>query len=78
MSDKINRLLLTGAAGGLGKVLRPRLAPLTKKLRLSDVANLGNAGPDEELMPCDLGDFDAMHALLDGVDSVVQIGRAHV
>ena len=74
MSNKINRLLLTGAAGGLGKVLRPRLAPLAKKLRLSDVANLGDAGPDEELMPCDLGNFDAMQALLDGVDSVVHLG----
>ena len=74
MSNKINRLLLTGAAGGLGKVLRPRLAPLANKLRLSDVANLGDVGPDEELVHCDLGDFDAMLALLDGVDSVVHLG----
>ena len=74
MSNKINRLLLTGAAGGLGKVLRPRLAPLANKLRLSDVTSLGGAGPGEELMPCDLGDFDAMLALLDGVDSVVHLG----
>ena len=74
MSNKINRVLLTGAAGGLGKVLRPRLAPLANKLRLSDVANLGDVGPDEELVHCDLGDFDAMLALLDGVDSVVHLG----
>ena len=74
MSNKINRLLLTGAAGGLGKVLRPRLASLAHVLRLSDVANLGDADANEELMPCDLGDFDAMLALLDGVDSVVHLG----
>ena len=74
MSNKINRLLITGAAGGLGRVLRPRLAPLANKLRLSDVANLGDAASNEELMPCDLGDFDAMLALLDGVDSVVHLG----
>ena len=78
MSNKINRLLLTGAAGGLGKVLRPRLAPLANKLRLSDVANLGDVGPDEELVHCDLGDFDAMLALLDGVDSVVHLGGMSV
>ena len=30
-----NRLLLTGAAGGLGKVLRERLRPYTQVLRLS-------------------------------------------
>ena len=65
---------MTGAAGGLGKVLRARLAPLAYTLRLSDVADLGDASPHEELMPCDLGDFDAMLALLDGVDSVVHLG----
>ncbi len=74
MSNKINRLLLTGAAGGLGKVLRPRLAALCNTLRLSDVSSLGDVAPHEELMPCDLGDYDAMMSLLDGVDSVVHLG----
>ncbi|MEO7255065.1 MAG: NAD(P)-dependent oxidoreductase [Casimicrobium sp.] len=74
MPNKINRLLLTGAAGGLGRVLRPRLAALTNTLRVSDVANLGDAAPNEELMPCDLGDLDAMLALLEGVDAVVHLG----
>ena len=35
-----NRLLLTGAAGGLGKVLRERLRPYANVLRLSDIAGL--------------------------------------
>ena len=74
MPNKINRLLITGAAGGLGKILRARLAPLADKVRLSDVANLGEAATDEELMPCDLGDYEAMLALLDGVDAVVHLG----
>lgn len=74
MSNKINRLLLTGAAGGLGKVLRSRLVPLANKLRVSDVVSLGDAAPHEEVMRCDLGDFDAMITLLDGVDSVVHLG----
>ena len=34
----LGRLLLTGAAGGLGRVLRPRLAPRCTVLRVSDVA----------------------------------------
>ena len=74
MSNKINRLLLTGATGGLGKVLRPRLATLANTLRVSDISNLGDAGPKEELIPCDLGDLDAMLALLAGVDAVVHLG----
>ena len=35
------RLLLTGAAGGLGRELRPRLKAFCKVLRLSDIADLG-------------------------------------
>ena len=41
---RLNRLLLTGAAGGLGKVLRERLRPFAETLRVSDVAALGIAG----------------------------------
>ncbi|PTT68689.1 NAD-dependent dehydratase, partial [Pseudomonas sp. HMWF007] len=50
-----NRLLLTGAAGGLGKVLRERLRPYAKVLRLSDIAALAPATDDrEEIVLCDL------------------------
>lgn len=74
MSHKINRLLLTGAAGGLGKVLRPRMADVAHVVRVSDVAELGTGAAHEELMRCDLGDFEGMLALLDVVDSVVHLG----
>jgi len=37
------RLLLTGAAGGLGRVLRPRLREWTDVLRVSDRADCGTA-----------------------------------
>ena len=39
-----SRLLLTGAAGGLGRVLRPRLSTYCERLRLSDKAGLGDGG----------------------------------
>jgi uronate dehydrogenase len=74
MTNNINRLLLTGAAGGLGKVLRPRLAGMANVIRVSDVAELGDAAANEELMRCDLGDFGGMMTLLDGVDAVVHLG----
>jgi uronate dehydrogenase len=70
--------LLTGAAGGLGKVLRQRLKPFTKVLRLSDRADMGLPGPDEEIVPCDLADKEAMNRLLDGVDGVVHFGGISV
>ena len=51
-NHKLNRLLLTGAAGGLGKVLRERLKPYANVLRLSDIASLAPAAdasvPDAE------------------------------
>jgi uronate dehydrogenase len=69
-----DRLLLTGAAGGLGRVLRPRLKALCATLRVSDLADLGNAAAGEEVRPAALEDRAAMLALLEGVDAVVHLG----
>lgn len=73
-SLRFGRLLLTGAAGGLGRELRRRLPRYCDALRLSDVAPLGEAAPGEELMPAALEDFAAVRALLEGVDAVVHLG----
>jgi len=72
------RLLLTGAAGGLGRVLRPRLARLCATLRVSDVAELGAASPGEEVVAARLEDADAVLGLLAGVDAVVHLGGVSV
>jgi len=68
------RLLLTGAAGGLGRVLRPAMREWAAKLRVSDIAPLGPAAANEEVVPCDLGDGHAVRTLLEGVDGVVHLG----
>ena len=68
------RLLLTGAAGTLGRVLRTRLPAHCEHLRLSDRADLGAAAPGEELQPAALEDRAAVLALLEGVDAVVHFG----
>ena len=73
-SLRLERLLLTGAAGGLGRELRGRLKAYCNTLRLSDIADLGEAAPGEELRPAQLEDRAAMHALLDGVNAVVHLG----
>jgi len=72
------RLLLTGAAGGLGRVLRPRLARLCTTLRVTDIADLGAAAAGEEVVPARLEDADAVLALLAGVDAVVHLGGVSV
>jgi uronate dehydrogenase len=69
-----DRLLLTGAAGALGRVLRPRLKRMCATLRVSDKADLGLAAPGEEVRPTALEDAPAVLALLEGVDAVVHLG----
>ncbi|GAB7532633.1 NAD(P)-dependent oxidoreductase [Pseudomonas sp. 3A(2025)] len=70
-----NRLLLTGAAGGLGKVLRERLKGSATILRLSDISPMDPAtGPHEEVVQCDLADKAAVHELVAGVDAIVHFG----
>ncbi len=68
------RLLLTGAAGGLGRALRPRLTAQCEVLRVSDLADLGPAQPGEEVQQVALQDRAAVLALLEGVDAVVHLG----
>jgi len=70
----LNRLLLTGAAGGLGRVLRQSLRPFSQHLRLSDIAEMAPAGAGEETVPCDLADKAAVDALVKGCDAVVHLG----
>jgi uronate dehydrogenase len=73
-SLSLGRVLLTGAAGGLGKQLRPRLRARTSLLRVSDVAPMDPAGPGEEVQQAALEDRAAVHRLLEGIDSVVHLG----
>ena len=73
-SHMYSRLLLTGAAGGLGQVLRSRLKTRCDVLRVSDLANLGAATSGEEVMPAPLQDRTAVFKLLEGVDAVIHLG----
>ena len=79
MTIKVHeRLLLTGAAGGLGKALRDRLKANCTTLRLSDRVDFGAAREHEEVMLADLADAQAMHAMMAGVDAVVHLGGVSV
>ena len=71
---RFRRLLLTGAAGNLGRELRPRLKAYCETLRLSHRAEMGAAGPGEEVVIAPLEDKAAMLALLKDVDAVVHMG----
>lgn len=79
MTVKVHeRLLLTGAAGGLGKALRERLAANCKVLRLSDRVAFGPAGQAEEIMLADLADAAAVDRMVEGVNAIVHLGGISV
>ena len=72
MADR--RLLFTGAAGRLGRWLRPRIATRFGALRSTDVAAFEPARADDEAVVADLADRDAVEALVAGCDTVVHFG----
>lgn len=74
----MRRLLITGAAGQLGRVMRKRLAPLADTIRLADLARLDPPERDEECMSCDLSDAAAVHEMVAGCDGIVHLGGVSV
>jgi len=77
-TNQIGRLLLTGAAGGLGHVLRRRLKPYAASMRLSDIAPLGDADEHEEIVRCNLADKAAVDRMVRGCDAIVHLGGVSV
>ncbi|NMM00808.1 NAD(P)-dependent oxidoreductase [Paraburkholderia sp. RP-4-7] len=77
-SKPFRRLLLTGAAGNLGRQLRAALPAWADTVRVSDIAPLGEVAEHEEAAVVDLADRDAVLALLEGVDAVVHLGGISV
>ncbi|MGB7192751.1 MAG: NAD(P)-dependent oxidoreductase [Collimonas pratensis] len=77
---KFGRLLLTGAGGGLGRVLRPRMAAFADIVRVSDLAAAleDSAIAHEEVQACNLADRAAVDALVAGCDAIVHLGGVSV
>lgn len=65
------RLLITGAAGRLGTVVRRGLGAQWKHVRLTDVRPIEDPEPGADVMLCDLRDGDAIARLVEGVDAIV-------
>lgn len=70
-------VLITGAAGAIGSMLRPRLARPGRVLRLLDVAAL-TAGPGEEVIRASITDMAAMTSACAGADAVIHLGGISV
>lgn len=70
----MRRVLITGAAGNLGGVLRQGLQQQGYCTRLTDIKNLPNPQPGEDFYPADLRDHVAVASVMEGVDDVVHFG----
>ena len=79
MSLKNHRkILLTGAAGGLGQALRERLKANCEVLRLADRVSPGEPTAFEEVVLADLADAAAVSEMVRGVDAIVHMGGMSV
>jgi nucleoside-diphosphate-sugar epimerase len=68
-------ILMTGAAGSIGTMLRSRLARPGRVLRLLDVAPLpGGPGPAEEAVTASVTDMSALTAACAGADAIIHLG----
>lgn len=67
------RILLTGAAGSVGSVLRPALREETADLHLVDRQPLGPPGSGETCTQVDLRDFAPVLPLMNGTDTAVHL-----
>lgn len=71
---KIGRLLVTGAAGTIGGLIRDGLQDYAEIIRLSDIADLGDARAGEEIVQCDLTDTASLRDLVQGCEAVLHFG----
>ncbi|MDE1179029.1 NAD(P)-dependent oxidoreductase [Paraburkholderia sp.] len=78
--SSFRRLLLTGAAGGIGRAIRSRVAGFAECVRVSDLHGAldQTAAPNEEVVACDLADRIAVDALVDGCDAIIHLGGVSV
>ena len=69
----MKKILLTGAAGSIGAVLRSQYRE-TYKLRLSDIVSVDDCGPNEEYVQADLAELEAVRKIVAGVDGIIHMG----
>jgi nucleoside-diphosphate-sugar epimerase len=71
-----NHVLMTGAAGVIGRVLREALRGVYPALRLSHRRPFGDPKPGEEIVLANLDNYDEVDAAMEGVDAVVSAIKA--
>jgi len=71
-----HRVLITGAAGEIGKALRAGLRDKYRHLRLTDIRPIPDLANNEEGIVADVGDRAAFARMMQGVDALVHMTGA--
>ncbi|MDH3663761.1 MAG: NAD(P)-dependent oxidoreductase [Alphaproteobacteria bacterium] len=72
------RVVMTGAAGGVGAMIRPFVRKLASELVLSDLQEITDCVDNEVSHAADLTDQDAIERLLEGADGLIHLGGQSV
>src|SRR5262245_55620952 len=70
----MKRVLLTGAAGGIGRRLRTLLKPVYPELRSSDIRPPPDLMPDESFIAADLVRLEEVERAVAGVEAIIHLG----
>src|SRR6267154_5147450 len=70
----MNRVLVTGAAGGIGSRLRTLLKGIYPDIRWSDLKTPAGLKPDERFIQADLAVMSEVEKAVDGVEGIVHLG----
>src|SRR5580704_17719092 len=70
----MQRVLITGAGGGIGRSLRETLRGVYPVLRLSDIVPVAPARDGEEVDQTDIADRTAVERMVEGCDGIIHLG----
>jgi len=74
----MKRVLLTGAAGDIGRRLRTLLRPIYPQLRLSDLKRPADLHGEEEFVAAELGELAAVERAVEGCEGIIHLGGQSV
>lgn len=72
----LNAVLITGAAGRIGKVLREGLRGRYSLIRLVDYQPITDLQDGEEFIQLDIADMDAVEKAMEGMDAAVHLAAS--
>lgn len=70
----MSKILVTGAAGGVGSRLRQMLPSIYPDIRWSDIRKPDDLAAGAEFVVADLAQMDQVEKMVEGVDAIVHLG----